>query len=227
MRKDIFDYACRANGVVGYGPIEADFLFCFISTKRPRRVIQVGAGVASAVMLLAAGECGYKLDLTCIDPFPTGFLCRGKDSGQLELIADEAQQVDVSVLAALSAGDLLFIDSTHTVRVGGEVNMLVLEVLPRLKPGVWVHFHDVYFPYDYPRSVFTESFFPTESTLLHAFLTCNSRFVLRASLSMLHYAAPERIRELLPNYLPAPNDDGLNVAGSEGHFPSSAYLQAI
>ncbi|HEY5909748.1 MAG TPA: class I SAM-dependent methyltransferase [Verrucomicrobiae bacterium] len=225
--KDIFDYACRENKVVGFGATEADFLFCFMASKRPRRVVQVGAGVSTAVMLLAARESGHHAEFACIDPYPTAFLQRASAAAEIKLIPQPAQQVDITTLTDLESGDLLFIDSTHAVRVGSEVNLLVLEVLPRLKPGVWVHFHDIYFPYDYHRSVFTEPFFPSESTLLHAFLACNSRFALRASLSMLHYAAPKALSELLPNYAPTQNNDGLDVPHSTGHFPSSAYLQAV
>src|SRR5215211_7782825 len=65
------------------------------------------------------------------------------------VIQAEAQKVPLMQLAALEPGDLLFVDSTHTVRPNSEVNLIVLEVLPRLPPGVFVHFHDIYFPYDY------------------------------------------------------------------------------
>jgi len=227
LRKDIFEYACRENEVLGFGPIEADFLYCFIASKRPRRVMQVGAGISSAVILLAAKESQQELALTCVDPYPTSFLKRAGAARELKLVAQPAQQVEISALTNLEPGDLLFIDSTHSVRVGSEVNLLIMEVLPRLKAGVWVHFHDIYFPYDYHRSVFTEPFFPCESTLLHAFLLNNSKFLIRASLSMLHYAAPRKLGEFLPNYVPAPNDDGLDVPGGTGHFPSSVYLQAV
>jgi len=124
----------------------------------------------------------------------------------------------------LSAGDLLFVDSTHTVKPGGEVNRIILEVLPRLGSGVFVHFHDVYFPYDYARNLMSDAlFFPLESTLLHAYLINNSRCRILVSLSMLHYATPETIRKSFPHYDAQKNIDGLQDTGGE-HFPSSAYL---
>ena len=93
-------------------------------------------------------------------------------------------------------GDLLFIDSTHAVRPGSEVNYLIHEVLPRLKPGVWVHFHDIYFPYDYARDTLDgDMLFPQESTLLYAFLTGNDHFKVEASLS-IPYGATHGMREL-------------------------------
>ena len=106
------------------------------------------------------------------------------------------------------------------------VSRIVLEMLPRLKAGACVHFHDITFPYDYSRHVLDSAlFFQHESVLLHAFLAFNSRFRLLAALSMLHYAAPQKLAECLPNYRPAANDGGLNAGN--GHFPSSAYLQVV
>ena len=89
-----------------------------------------------------------------------------------------------------------------------------------------MHFHDITFPYDYDRNTLDSALvFPHESILLHAFIAYNARFVLRASLSMLHYLAPVELAESLPNYEPAGNDNGLEL--SQGHFPSAAYLQVV
>ena len=107
---------------------------------------------------------------------------------------------------------------------GSEVNRLILEIVPRLAEGDWVHFHDIYFPYDYQRGLLDdELFFSNESVLLHALLINNRALTVRAALSTLHYNDPDRLRRSLPGYRPAPNDEGLR-AGS-GHFPASAYLQ--
>ena len=106
----------------------------------------------------------------------------------------------------------------------GEVSRIILEMLPRLKAGARVHFHDILFPFDYPRDILRqELFFAHESVLLQGFLTLNSRFSILASCSMLHYGAQGEFKALLANYLPAPIDAGLSIAG--GHFPSSTYLQ--
>ena len=91
----------------------------------------------------------------------------------------------------------------------------------RLKSGVFVHFHDIYFPYDYSRTLLSfDLFFWGESTLLHAFLIGNSHCRIVLSTSMLHYAAPERIAALFPRYAPQHNADGLQKDGGE-HFPSA------
>lgn len=224
----IHEYACRENGEGGYGFVEAEFLFCFIATKRPKRIVQVGSGVSTAVILLAAKEAGYVPEVVCIDPYPTGYLTRMAERKLIDLIPEKAQQVDLNVLTGLDAGDLLFIDSTHAMRPGSEVNRIILEVLPRLPSGCFVHFHDIYFPYDYQSSVLTTLFFAGESTLLQAFLINNRRCSIAVSLSMLHHSCPQRMQSVLRNYLPAVMNHGLHkVKGGSGHFPSATYLSVL
>lgn len=223
---NIYDEACKANGDAGYGPIESDFLYCFIYTKRPRKIVQVGCGVSTAVMLSAAADAGYSPEIVCLDPYPTTFLLNACNSGKIKLIQDKAELVSLALLAELGANGLLFIDSTHAVKVGSDVNRLILEVLPRLEKGSWVHFHNISFPYDYPRHILTtELFFGNESVLLHGFLINNSKYLLRLSMSMMHYSSPFEMKKFLPNYHPAKNEYGLNL--SDGHYPSSAYLEVV
>ena len=224
----IYEYACQQNGEGGYGSVEAEFLFCFITTKRPNRIVQVGCGVSTAVMLLAAKEADYKPQMICVDPFPTGYLTRTAEHKLLELIPRPAQEVDLKVLTNLDAGDLLFVDSTHAMRPGSEVNRIILEVLPRLPSGSFVHFPDIFFPYDYQSAVLTALFFSGESTLLHAFLIHNQRYSIAVSLSMLHHACPQQMQSLLPNYRPAVMYYGLHTMdGGSGHFPSATYLSVL
>lgn len=225
-RADIYSSACRKNGVQGFGPIEADFLYCFIFQQKPKTILQIGCGVSTAVILMAAEEAGYHPTIICIDPYPTDFLIQEKGRGTIQLIQKKAEIVELDIFTTLGENDLLFIDSTHTVRPGNEVSRVILEVLPRLSKGCWVHFHDIYFPYDYSRRYMIDDlFFQHESIFLHAFLCQNSKFTVRCALSMLHYAKPEELNKFFPNYIAASNNHGLQA--SEGHFPSSIYLQAV
>lgn len=227
---NVYADACARNGAVGYGPTEADFLYCFARILRPRRVVQVGAGVATAILLRASEDGKFPLEIVCVDPYPTEFLKDAAREEAITLVARKAQTVELELLTSLGDGDLLFVDSTHTVKVGSDVNRIILEVLPRLGTGVYVHFHDVLFPYDYsPGILDDELFFWNETVLLHAFLIGNSRYTLRAALSMVHYERPGILRELLPNYEPRIHVDGLKSSGdsNKGHFPSSAYLQVV
>lgn len=223
---DVHATACARNGEPGFGPVEADFLHAFIVTHRPGRIVQIGCGVSTAVILQAAREAGYRPELVCVEPYPNAFLREADRAGEIELVPEKAQHVPLDMLTDLGDRGLLFVDSSHTVKPGSEVNRVVLEVLPRLKDGDLVHFHDIYFPYDYQPGLLTEDlFFCNESVLLQAFLTNNPRFSICASLSMLHYEHANEMQVYLPNYRPAVNEYGLKR--SDGHFPASTYLKVV
>jgi hypothetical protein len=181
-------------------------------------------------MLRAARDASHAMQIVCVDPFPSDYLKRESAAGSIQLLAEPAQTVDLNVLTDVGDGDLLFIDSTHTIKVGSEVNRLIFEVLPRLRAGAMVHFHDILFPYDYGRVILNTLFFGRESSLLYAFLLNNSKYRIAASLSMLHYARSAQLQELLPHYKAAANDHGLEIAGKQadgGDFPSSIYLSVV
>ena len=228
-KENIHSLAHQMNGEGGFGRIEADALFCFISKIKPSRIIQIGAGLSTAVTILAAEESKHNPFITAIDPYPNKFLINADYKGKIKLVAEEAQKLPLSFFDEMEKGDFLFIDSTHTIKPGSEVNFLILEILPRLKSGVYVHFHDIYFPYDYKRDILSDGlFFSNESVLLHAFLCNNSNFRIVTSLSMIHYALPEELKKCLPNYIPQKNEFGLRAEVDPlGHFPSSTYLQKI
>ena len=221
--------ACAENGADGYGPIEAEVLYAFVASRRPRRVLQVGAGVSTAVVLQAKREFGLQIDVSCVDPFPTEYLKAAAGRAEIRLYPEPAQTVDLSELTSLDEGDLLFVDSTHTVKAGSEVTRLILEVLPRLRRGVFVHFHDITWPYDYsPGLLDGNLFFWEETALLQAFMVGNSGVTVRMSLSMLHHQRAGDLQALLPHYRPQPMVDGLfSASRADAHFPSSTYLQRL
>ena len=220
----VYQTAVEMNGEAGYGLPDAEFLYYFIRAKRPKRIMQVGAGVATAVMLLAAQDAGYVPEVTCIDPYPTAFLKTRHSQGEIWLIEKKVQFVEPEVFGHLEANDLFFVDSTHTVRPGSEVTRLMLEIVPSLRPHCWVHFHDIWFPYDYaPGTMTNDLFWCHESVLLHAFLAFNERVKLRASLSQLYYHDARRLRNSLEAVEKSERPHGF-FEGEEG-YPSAAYLE--
>ena len=218
--------ASERNGEPGFGPVEADFLFAFVAREKPPQIFQIGCGVSTAVCLAAAEYVGYSPEILCLEPYPTDFLLREAEEGRLKVIRKKAQELELETIRELDPKVFFFVDSTHTLGPAGEVSRIVLEMLPRLREGAWVHFHDIKFPYDYDRKILDSAlFFQHESVLLHAFLVNNDRFRLLASLSMLHYACPDELAESLPGYRPAKNEAGLHRG--DGHFPSSAFLRVV
>jgi hypothetical protein len=161
--------------------------YCIARHFQPRLIIEVGSGFSSLVLGQAAAK-NKNSALICIDPFPTDFLRKGFP-GLRSLIEKKIQDIDLEFFSQLESGDILFVDSSHTVKIGGDVNYLFLEVLPRLKPGVIVHVHDIFLPFEYRRDwVLDELRFWTEQYLLQAFLIFNSEFeVLLANSYLDHY----------------------------------------
>lgn len=225
----LYRRAGSANGAPGYGPVEADLLYCVVRTRTPRRIIQIGAGASTWVVLRAADDAGVQIDVTCIDPYPTPLLRRLAVADRIRLRGVPVQAIPPDELTDLGPGDVLFIDSSHTVSAGSDVNFLILEILPRLAKGVLVHLHDITIPYDYAPTLLTSQlFFWNESALLHAYLADNPRLRIRAGLAMLHDAAPDRLRQIVPTYdRPLPTEHGLAPAEASGQYPSSLWLEVV
>jgi hypothetical protein len=175
--------------------------YCMVRHFQPKLIIEVGSGFSSLLLGQAATK-NNSGEVICIEPFPQEFLKRGFP-GLHSLIEKKVQDVDLDFFSQLGSGDILFIDSSHTVKIGGDVNYLFLEVLPRLKPGVIVHVHDIFFPFDYRRDWVKEEFrFWTEQYLLQAFLAFNSEFEVLMANSYLSYCYRKDLKATFPS-LPA------------------------
>jgi hypothetical protein len=171
--------------------VDALVAYCMIRHFQPELIAEVGSGWSSLVLGQVAAK-NKNSALICIDPFPSDVLRKGFP-GLRSLIKKKIQDIDLEFFSQLASGDVLFIDSSHTVKIGGDVNYLFLEVLPRLRPGVIVHVHDIFLPFEYRRDWVLDEFrFWTEQYILQAFLTFNSEFeVLLANSYLNHYHQQE------------------------------------
>ena len=162
--------------------------YCMVRHFQPRLIIEVGSGFSSLVLGQAAAR-NKSSALICIDPFPSALVRSGSIRRLQSLMETKVEDLDVEFFSQLGPGDILFIDSSHTVKIGGDVNYLFLKILPRLKPGVIVHVHDIFLPFEYRRDwVVDELRFWNEQYLLQTFLTFNSEFeVLLANSYLNHY----------------------------------------
>jgi hypothetical protein len=148
-----------------YGRGDAELLFAMLRWAAPARVLELGSGWSTHVARAAAPEA----EIVAVDPEPQAQLPAGVRHERAD-----AAELPLDRFTGLAAGDVLFIDTSHVVRRGGEVNRIVLGVLPRLRPGVLVHFHDVFLPYEYPRLFFAWGGHFTEQYLLAAVLEGNA-----------------------------------------------------
>lgn len=152
---------------------DAEVLYALVRTLRPARILEVGSGFSTQVSRLAIQDGGFESRLVCIDPEPRRDVMPLAD----ELIHERVERVDRSLLIGLEEGDILFVDSSHRLAAGNDVEFLLLEVLPALRPGVVIHVHDVFLPYAYPRSwVVEERRGYTEQHLVQAILQFSDVF---------------------------------------------------
>lgn len=163
----------------GFMAGDAHVYYTLIRAGRPQRIVEVGGGNSS---LLAAAACrrnleeyGVKPHLTIVEPYPWDMLKKGVPGVDL-LLQERIQAVDLGLFTSLQAGDILFIDSSHVLRPGGDVQREYCEILPRLAPGVLVHIHDISLPKPYFQYYFQNHLYWNEQYLLQAFLTYNSRY---------------------------------------------------
>ena len=165
------------NGAYSYS--DAIVLYCMIRHARPRRIIEVGSGHSSCVTL-DTNDLFFDGRIVCtlIEPYPELLqsLLRPEDAERVELLLQRVQDVPLARFRALEAGDILFVDSTHVSKAGSDVNYIVFEILPVLAPGVFVHFHDVFHPFEYPKEWIFAGRTWTEAYLLRAFLQFNRSF---------------------------------------------------
>ncbi len=226
-RLALYQKIAAGFGGLGFGQIESQVLHCFIRSQCPARIIEIGSGFSTFCMLHAARlneqEGKRSPVITSIEPYPSKALRR---LTEVHHIKQPCQVVPFSVFEELQAGDLLFIDSTHSVKVGSDVIRIYLDLIPRLKRGVFIHAHDIYLPYLYPRDALKTYFGAQETALVLALLTNNRTLRVLACLSALHYDRPQQLSRLLTDYRPQAGFEGLRaVNSSSGYFPSSLWLQ--
>ena len=153
---------------------DAAVYYSLIRHLKPKRVIEIGSGYSSRIAHQALTRNGNDGTLTCIEPNPERL---NGVSLKVELIRKRVEEIDVEFFSHLEANDILFIDSSHTVKFGSDVCYEMLEVFPVIKPGVWVHVHDIFFPHDYPAEwLLKRRLALNEQYLLEAFLSFNCEF---------------------------------------------------
>jgi hypothetical protein len=162
-----------------YSYSDAIILYSVLRHTQPKRVIEVGSGYSSCVTL-DVNELFFdnKIECTFIEPYPELLLnlIKEQDKQFIKIIPEKLQDVDPAIFASLEENDVLFIDSTHVSKVNSDVNYAIFNILPSLKRGVYIHFHDIFYPFEYPRQWIYEGRAWNETYLLHAFLQYNSAF---------------------------------------------------
>lgn len=190
-----------------YSYSDAICLYSMIRQARPKRVIEVGSGYSSCVTL-DTNELFFDQAISClfIEPYPALLLSLLKDGDRerIEVLPAKLQEVELQRFLSLEENDILFIDSTHVSKVNSDVNYIFFEILPALKSGVYIHFHDVFYPFEYPRPWIEEGRAWNEDYILRAFLQYNDAFRIVFFNTFLEHFYKEEFAQKAPLCLKNP-----------------------
>jgi predicted O-methyltransferase YrrM len=127
---------------------DASILFNMIMYLKPKRIIEVGSGYSSALML-DTNRIYFddSIEIKCIEPYPKRLLSliNKENTNAVQIHDSFVQDIDIAFFKQLDSNDILFIDSSHISKVLSDLNFIIFEVLPALKRGVYIHFHDIFF----------------------------------------------------------------------------------
>lgn len=190
----------------GYTAFDALTLYMMIRHLKPRRYIEVGSGISTYYCGLAAQRNeseGSPLQMTCIEPYPYEKL---STIPGIRVVPRKVEEVDFGEFQQLEENDVLFIDSSHVLRIDGDVPFLFLEVLPSLSRGVVTHVHDIPYPYNFPYPpehwIFGRDWplFWNEAMVLQAFLAFNTSFKILLSTPLIRYFDEPFLKQNIPIY---------------------------
>jgi predicted O-methyltransferase YrrM len=190
-------------GNAAFDAVDAEMLFALIRLFKPRRIYEVGSGFST---LLAADALrrnradGYSCRFIAIEPYPSAEL-QARLPSDVELWRLPIQDVSLDEFQSLCENDILFIDSSHVCKIGSDVQFVFLEILPRIRPGVVVHVHDIFMPMEYPkRWVLDQHQFWNEQYLLQTFLSFNAAFEVLWAGQWMHINHPDLLMKAFPSY---------------------------
>lgn len=188
-------YYC--NG--GYEFSDAICLYSVLRKLQPKRLIEVGSGFSSCVSLDTNERfLNNSCQMTFIEPYPDEFNRRTRPEDKQLLLQSKLQDVPLEFFKQLQENDILFIDSTHVSKIGSDVNYYMFEILPILNKGVWIHIHDIFYPFMYPKEwVYGERVW-SEIYLLRAFLQCNSQFKIQFFNTYLEHFYEDLFKQHMP-----------------------------
>ena len=190
---------CFRNGA--YGELDAVTLYCMVRHLKPKRLIEVGCGYSSRMIDRASRknkEDGAPCECTFIEPYPPADFLDSPPLGRF--IKSKVETVPLDLFKELGPGDVLFIDTSHVLKAQNDCCRELLEIIPSLAPGVVVHVHDIFTPYDYPAEWLFERQFPfNEQYGLECLLSDSPRYEVILPVYLLWIEHRAAITRLLPS----------------------------
>jgi hypothetical protein len=186
-----------------YGTGDASIMQAFLRHLRPKRYLEVGSGWTTALALDTNDRwLDNRMRITCIEPYPIDLSKLLRPTDDVEVIASPVQEVALGRFEELEEGDLLFIDCSHVVKTGSDAHHLITRVLPVVPVGVYIHIHDIFWPFEYPKHWIEEGRAWSEAYLLHAFLAFNPAFEIVLFNDWLTYTHHDQMADEVPALSP-------------------------
>lgn len=193
-----------------FSSVDAEVLHCMIRYFLPNKIIEIGSGMSTFVLARASlfnyktsvnnKESRIKTELFTIDPYPKKVIRKGFP-GLDKFVQKKVEDVNMNIFLELEKNDIIFIDSSHVVKIGGDVNFIYLDLLTRLKKGVIIHIHDIFLPCEYPkRNILKSHLFWTEQYILHAFLINNYEYEILWAGYFMHLNYSNELKSTFPSY---------------------------
>jgi predicted O-methyltransferase YrrM len=216
---------------------DAEVAYCMVRHWKPHHIVEIGSGYSSRIMAAALRSNmehgGVVGELLSIDPDPERVPRNGLGD-MVTVIAKPVQHLETRMFAMLQPDDILFIDSSHVVGVGSDVTHVYLQILPAIPPGVVVHVHDIFLPYDYPRdAVLKNLWFWSEQYLLQAFLSFNTEFEVLWSASAIQSEHPDLLELCFPHWrhsyseMPEAKRHFIPTRDHDHIWPSSFWIRRL
>jgi hypothetical protein len=205
------------NGYFSY--LDAVVLYGMMRVLNPRKIVEVGSGFSSAVMLDTSERFfDRSIKFTFIEPDPQRLisLMREEDRSACEIISRPVQDVEIDCFRDLGEGDILFVDSSHVSKVGSDLNRLIFDVLPEIRSGVYIHFHDIFYPFEYPPEWVYAGVAFNEAYILRAFLQYNKEFRIVCFNSYLKTVHKDKLLDALPIAAEDPPADAMDKTAPAG-----------
>jgi hypothetical protein len=179
--------------------MDARLLHYFLQKNKPKRIIEVGSGNSTLLTYNTKKMYNLDLEIICIEPYPNDYIKSLHKQGEIVLFEERLENIDLNIFKNLVENDILFIDSSHVLKLDSDVMYYFTKLLPILNKNVLVHIHDIFFPYDYPLTWLKEGRFWNEQYFLYVFLQYNSKFKIKFCNSYSQYKYPEKLKEIQKN----------------------------
>ena len=179
----------------------ADVLYYMMRILKPKKIIEVGSGFSTAVMLDTNNSCFQnRIEIHSIEPNADRLKSLLKKDDNLKIQERYLQDIPFDFFTQLQENDILFIDSSHVSKIDSDVNYYLFEIFPRLSKGVYIHIHDMFYPFIYPKRWIYEGRAYNEMYLMRAFLMNNDKFSIQFFGNMLMQEYPDRLSDKLKSF---------------------------